>query len=638
MNCFKFKITFLILAFSVFVTKAQQIRNCGTDEYNANLLSKTPNMMGSEAFELNLKKKVLALDNSGERRAVVRIPVVVHVIHSGEAIGVGRNISDAQVESQIQVINEDFRRLAGTRGFSDDPDSADTEIEFYLARQDPNCNPTSGIDRIDMSSVAETWPFQGITDSVLKPMTIWNPELYVNMWTVQFTDSTLLGYAQLPNSTPSSDGVVMGYTYFGSNDANDVTIGGAFNLGRTTTHELGHYLGLFHTFRGGCSTVNDEVEDTPAIENSTSGCPTVAEDTCTSPGDDMFENYMDYTNDACMSIFTNGQKTRMLNVLSTSRANLLSNTIPDAELPELSVDASIVVESFDDICGEQLPNVKITNFGVTTLTSATIVYAINGGDSNSIDWTGELSQNEFEFIQLPTIASPKGAGTLDVSLSLPITDERDCNNLDSKDFVVSGISVETTQLYFALTTDSFSNETSWEFADGSGTILQSGGPYNGDSDNNTFNEFTFDLETNDCYTLTINDAFGDGICCNFGDGSYELRVDDATGDLLASGGDFGFSESISVFANALSTNEYFLSNDVFLYPNPTKDRITIELGNSIDLPEGYEIVNLLGQSVKRGRIITKEDLSIVITHLKQGVYFVRIINDNTSEAIPFIKE
>jgi hypothetical protein len=329
MKCLKFKITFLLIVFSAFGIKAQQIRNCGTDEYNTNLLSKTPNMMGSEAFELNLRKRVLALGSDVQRRAVVRIPVVVHVIHSGEAIGVGRNISDTQVESQIQVINEDFRRLSGTRGFSDDPDSADTEIEFYLARQDPDCNPTSGIDRVDMSAIADTWPFQDITDSVLKPMTIWDPEFYVNMWTVQFTNSSLLGYAQLPNSTPSSDGVVMGYTYFGSNDANGVTIGGAFNLGRTTTHELGHYLGLFHTFQGGCSFVNDQISDTPAIQNATGGCPTVAADTCPSPGDDMFENYMDYTDDACMSIFTNGQKTRMVNVLNTFRVNLLSNTIPD---------------------------------------------------------------------------------------------------------------------------------------------------------------------------------------------------------------------------------------------------------------------------------------------------------------------
>ncbi|WP_052184234.1 M43 family zinc metalloprotease [Psychroserpens sp. Hel_I_66] len=644
MKNFTFKIICVVLLITCLGLNAQeinvdQIRNCATDEYNAQLLEKNPNMMGSEAFERVMNSRVQALGSDYQRGSVLRIPVVVHVIHSGEAIGVGRNISDAQIESQIQVLNEDFRRLVGSRGFSSDPASADTEIEFYLARQDPDCNPSTGIDRVDLSDIANSWPFQGATDDILKPLTIWDPEFYVNMWTVDFSDPTLLGYAQFPGGTPSSDGVVMGYEFFGTNDAPGVTIGGQFNLGRTTTHELGHYFGLFHTFQGGCSSPNDSVTDTPAISGPTGGCPTTAADTCTGGGDDMFENYMDYTDDACMNIFTNGQKARMLNVINTSRVNLISNTIPEMPLPELAVDASIKIEGFDQVCGEQIPNIRLTNYGSSTITTATISYSINAGAPETFTYNGNIVQNEFDTFTLPTITVIDGSGTLNVSVSLPSTDQRVCNDTDSADYVIaSPTTAEATQLFFSLTTDSFSNETTWEFRDGSDNVVASGGPYNGSTeDNTTFTEL-IPLGTNECYSFLISDSYGDGICCDYGTGSFEIRENDATGTLLVSGGDFGGSQQANILANSLGVNDYFLNSNLYIYPNPAAAILNIKLSNRSDLPDSYEIVNMLGQTITKKIISSEEDLAINTNALSNGMYFIKINKYDISVTKPFIKK
>lgn len=276
--------------------------------------------------------------NGSERRAsldgVMRIPVVVHVVHNGEPIGVGPNITAAQVNAQIEVLNEDFRRKIGTNGFNEDPNGADCEIEFYLAPNDPNGKPLPepGINRVDGGR--KTWPkgffLRNPIETFLKPTTIWNPKAYFNIWTVNFggfVGRNLLGYAQFPSNSgleglstvggsPKTDGIVIGYKYFGSSQkGNFPELIAPFDLGRTTTHEVGHWLGLRHIWGDGDCTVDDFCSDTPLSDEPNSGCP-LGIVSCGSP--DMFENYMDYTDDGCMNIFTLEQKQRMLQVLRNS--------------------------------------------------------------------------------------------------------------------------------------------------------------------------------------------------------------------------------------------------------------------------------------------------------------------------------
>ena len=264
-----------------------------------------------------------------------KIPVIVHVVHNGEEVGTGANISEAQVQSQIAVLNEDFRKEEGSNG--DNTEGVDTQIEFYLATVDPEGNALAepGIHRFNGG--LPIWPtgFATTVDSQLKPATIWDPTRYFNIWTVNFggfVGRSLLGYAQFPSDSglpgleedegsPETDGVVIGYKYFGSAEKGSFPdLNQTYNLGRTCTHEVGHWLGLRHIWGDGGCLVDDFCEDTPSSDEPNYSC--LLHTSCGSV--DMIENYMDYTDDQCMNMFTQDQKDRMMQVLLNSpRRNTL---------------------------------------------------------------------------------------------------------------------------------------------------------------------------------------------------------------------------------------------------------------------------------------------------------------------------
>lgn len=317
---------------------------CATTQYEEYLQEKYPERPTRAEFQQWLAPKI------EERRqnpaafstnAVVTVPVVVHVIHNGDAYGNNENITDEQVLSQIQVLNQDYRRLAGTPGFNNHPDGADIELEFCLAQVDPQGNPTSGIDRQQVTH--SSLDFNEIED--MQEDTQWDPDDYMNIWVCNIDPNLgLLGFAQFPNYSdlpgapdwngPAElDGVVISYQYFGSEEIYpDGTYEWPYNEGRTTTHEVGHFFGLEHIWGQGFSNPNctdsDFCDDTPESEGPNGFCE--AHFSCDSW--DMIENYMDYTNDACMNIFTKDQKERILTVLDNSprRASLLNSNVCNA--------------------------------------------------------------------------------------------------------------------------------------------------------------------------------------------------------------------------------------------------------------------------------------------------------------------
>jgi hypothetical protein len=243
-----------------------------------------------------------------EPGALYRIPVVVHVITGTGGAG---DVSDALIHSQIEVINEDFQALAGTLG----ENGTDAKIEFYLATTDPLGNPTNGITR----SMNATWFADGGSywDTLA-----WDPEQYVNIYTNQAGGA--LGYVpNLPQGGivgASFDRVVLLWSTVGRN----APIGPPFHLGRTATHELGHYFGLNHTFSGGCGTAScyttgDLICDTGSESGPVFGCP-ASSNSCGTP--DPFHNYMDYSDDDCYEEFTPEQVNRMRCTLENWRVDL----------------------------------------------------------------------------------------------------------------------------------------------------------------------------------------------------------------------------------------------------------------------------------------------------------------------------
>src|SRR6478609_4419444 len=333
-------------------------RTCATmtqDSINRILF---PQRQTIDEFEYAIKMKIAEIyerSKSGKTQAtVVTIPMIVHVIHNGEPIGSGLNISQAQIQAQIEVLNEDFRRKVGTPGFNDNPVGADVEIEFCLSPVDENGNVMAepGIDRYNGGKTS--WTQQELEGS-LKSTTIWNPNLFYNVWTVKFggTSANLLGYAQFPDQSgltglnetggpASTDGVVIQYSSFGSADKGTFPVMQApYNKGRTLSHETGHWLGLRHIWGDG-NCADDFVSDTPSQQSASSGCP-VGRFSCSTTN--MVENYMDYTNDACMNIFTLGQKARIQAVMELSprrksliAANLCSPSVVDVPTPNFETE------------------------------------------------------------------------------------------------------------------------------------------------------------------------------------------------------------------------------------------------------------------------------------------------------------
>ncbi len=331
---------FLTIAFGA--VRAQQVGQCATMEMDSLLRKKHPELGSLNEFERVLQQKIVQIKArqaaSREVAEIITIPVVVHVVHNGENVGAGRNISEAQVKSQIETLNEDFRRKVNTRGFNSDSRGADVEIEFCLAQFDPSGKrmAEAGIDRVN--GARASWPRNDIEGN-LKPSTSWDPNKYFNVWTLEFgaPDNNLLGYAQFPSQSglggiptngggANTDGVVILYSSFGNVDKGTFPIMKApYNLGRTLTHETGHWLGLRHIW-GDANCGDDFCADTPAQSSESRGCQ---KGRVSCGGANMVENYMDYSDDACFNIFTKDQKTRIRAVmeLSTRRSSLLSSTV-----------------------------------------------------------------------------------------------------------------------------------------------------------------------------------------------------------------------------------------------------------------------------------------------------------------------
>jgi hypothetical protein len=248
---------------------------------------------------------------------MITIPVVVHVIHRTDA----ENISDAQVGSQIKVLNDDFR--AKNADASKVPAVwkslvIDSKIQFELATKDPRGKQHSGITRT-VTTVAEFGIDNGVKAKASGGVNPWPTDRYLNIW-VCTLGGGLLGYAQFPGGPAATDGVVILNTAFGSEGSSKPP----FNKGRTATHEVGHWLNLRHIWgdRNDC-TGNDFVADTPGARESNNGKPKFPHITCNNgPNGDMFMNYMDYVDDAAMFMFTVGQVARMNAALAGPRKKI----------------------------------------------------------------------------------------------------------------------------------------------------------------------------------------------------------------------------------------------------------------------------------------------------------------------------
>ncbi|MDX2195889.1 MAG: M43 family zinc metalloprotease [Cytophagales bacterium] len=337
-------ITFFVWCQSYAVAQ-DELRKCANENYH----KRHKNHIDTILSKIRIEKYNTSDIIENEVPNIIKIPVVVHILHNQNDNNIGGpgnpNITDEQIKSQITVLNEDYRKVQGTRGYNTHPDGADTQIEFYLAKTDPDCNPTTGITR---HYVAEKQRFNPILDELLvKSYGYWPSTDYLNIWVCSLT-SGYIGYAQFPNrsglsglywlnGTAATDGVIITSTVFGNNTG--IVTKGIYGKGRTATHEIGHWLGLLHTWGDNdcdtlgryCTCGEDYVYDTPPCSSSNLArfCSDLTSQCSTSSGvsRNMTENYLDYSPDECMNIFTQGQKYRMRQLFQTcyERNKILSS-------------------------------------------------------------------------------------------------------------------------------------------------------------------------------------------------------------------------------------------------------------------------------------------------------------------------
>ncbi|MBK8659490.1 MAG: fibronectin type III domain-containing protein [Bacteroidetes bacterium] len=365
----KIYLTLAVLIGLISTSTAQ--RNCGAMEHLHHMTQDPQILQIREAIEAHTQQFVSEY-NPETGRAVVTIPVVVHVVYNTSA----QNVSDAQIQSQLTVLNNDFRKL--NADWSSTPSVfqslvADAEVQFCLAQRDPSGNATTGIIR-KSTTVTSFSTNDNVKRAANGGSDAWPASSYLNLWVCNISGG-ILGYAQFPGGAAATDGVVINYTAFGTTG----TAAAPFNKGRTATHEVGHWLNLYHIWGDdgtGC-TGTDNVSDTPNQADENYGCPAFPTSSCSNGANgDMFMNYMDYTDDACMFMFTAGQKARMQAMFAVggARYSLLSS---------LGCQAPVAAA-----CGA----VNSLAAGSITQTSATLSWAaVSGATSYDVQYKQSTS-------------------------------------------------------------------------------------------------------------------------------------------------------------------------------------------------------------------------------------------------------
>lgn len=557
--------------------------------------------------------------------------------------------------------------MADTPGFNDNEVGADMEIEFCLAQRDPNGMATSGITRhyYENNSMFG-WEMNNI-EEIIKPQTQWDPTKYLNIWVVSsiYIDymgvpaGELAGYSQFPTQSgldgleepglaqlAETDGVTLGAAYCGSSDIYPegfyIEESGK-DKGRSASHEVGHFFGLRHIWGDGGCDIDDYCEDTPVAAAPNSGCPE-GQDSCpNSLGLDMIQNYMDYTNDSCMNVFTQDQKERMQAVLANSprRVSLITSNACQPGVT-YDLDGSLNILKLNRQCdGSMIPVLALHNNGNNEITSASISYEVSGYEELTFEWTGNLSAGETAEITLDELKPAIGDYTFTATLANvnEINDEFETNNITDADFTVLNTpSFETNEVTITINTDNNGAQTSWALIEGSNITtdsepLASGGNYPDEYDNNTTYNTTVEVESGKCYTFIILDFGGNGLT---GNGSYSIT--DADGNLITEGADFAIIETKSFGVDLTFDYEDFEASlqKIILSPNPVNNILTVTMPGN-DLPDNYTIFNNIGQIVAKAQVNSASALNINTSAYSNGIYFIKIEKGGQSTTLKFIK-
>jgi hypothetical protein len=637
---FKKPILIALLGLSATGLFAQEVyRDCGVMEVDARLRLEDPEYAARQQAIEEFTANYIA-NHAGETRTVVTIPVVVHVVYNNAT----ENISDAQVLSQIDVLNADFRRtnadasstLATFVGVA-----ADTEIEFCMATVDPSGNPTTGITRTSTTKTSFT------TDDKVKYTSqggkdIWDRNDYLNIWVCDL-GSGLLGYAQFPGGAAATDGVVCDYAYFGTTG----TATAPFDLGRTATHEVGHWLNLRHIWGDGGCAVDDFCADTPSSDGPNYGC-NLSTISCSTL--DMVQNYMDYTDDACMNLFTEDQKDRMQAIFAAGGSRN-SITTSDAcggggggatcDVPgsrtTTGITSSQATLNWGAVAGATSYNARGRQVGTATWTTASVA-------GTSVNFTGLTASTTYEW-QVETVCSGGvtsgySASTNFTTLSAgggTCTDFGESNNTKATSKVISAgttynalIASSTDKDWYKFTTTSPNTKikvTLTSLPADYDVKLYQNSTVKGLSENAGTADETIIWNTTTAGTRYIQVYGWDG-AFNASD-CYDMLVQVSSSSWRTDGSEMIIDEQ---WNNAI----------VGIFPNPAKDIATI---NYFSVQEDMNVVvsvfDILGNRVMNtsASVTSGENLiDLDVNNLSSGMYVIEIHNGKSHYTDKFIVE
>ena len=424
MRDFRFLLFFLCVFGVNLSALAQETENpapqkCATNKRLEKLFQGNPvlrNRFQQEQRALTLQADQRKSSRLLRTEAVLTIPVVFHVLLADPSV-----VTNAQVQAQLDTLNKSFSGTNGDAGRVPDyfkPFFGNSTIQFCLAQRTPAGEETTGVER-KSTSVTSFSTNDAMKRSSSGGVNSWNTDAYLNIWICSLSDN-VLGYATFPNVGEASDqGVVIDYRSLPGGSST------RYNGGKTLVHEIGHYFNLHHIWgddNGLCSGT-DFVDDTPNQGDATNGCFSgVRTDNCSATGNGiMYQNYMDYSYDQCLVMFTKGQALRMETSLALNRSSLLqSNGCQPLLRKAFDAQVRVINSPGQRLCSPSFtPVISLRNRGSQTLTAVTLQARIDNGPVSTTTWTGSLAPLADASVTLNTLTATAGIHLLTVYSSGP---------------------------------------------------------------------------------------------------------------------------------------------------------------------------------------------------------------------------